>query len=66
MCLPKKSYRWTASAAIVPSTRAIAVAARPTIAELASDVHMPSPSAASPTTDLVNPVEGNANVRLMS
>ena len=41
VCLPKKSYRWTANAAIVPSTSAITVAPRPTTAELASDCPHP-------------------------
>jgi hypothetical protein len=39
--LPKNANRCTANAAIVPSTRAIAVAPRPTTTELASDFHMP-------------------------
>ena len=39
---PKNSYRWTANAAIVPSTSAIAVAPTPTSAEFASDFHIPA------------------------
>ena len=60
---PKNSYRWTANAAIVPNTRAIAVAPRPTTTEFTSDFHMPSLFQASTHHAHVNPVGGNANVR---
>ena len=48
---------------MVPSTSAIAVAPRPTTAELARDFHIPSLFHATTHQSVVKPVGGKANER---
>jgi hypothetical protein len=60
---PKKWYRWTANAAIVPRTRAIAVAPIAARIEVPSALRAPSLFAAARHHCSVPPVGGNANVR---
>src|SRR3954453_5336041 len=60
---PKKRDRFTANAAMVPSTNAIAVAARPTTTEVPTDFHIPSLCHAVTHHCVVKPLGGKANVR---